>query len=287
MLPSCHAGHCHPPQLTAPSRATARAPIVTLCHGLSAQAEMTEMWGEKAVEGTSSQLLPYCTAAVPEPRSGTGSSWSGRVRARQVGTITFPAACGCTGGCLCHPDYFCNPASSWSECIHVPTDRRFPSGTHRESPLSPPWAAPMAPGSSLLASPCGEPATTEPGHPRAGHPGQGRPPPGPGARAAAFVRAMPSPARHGRVLQGTEQPRSAPCHLRLCPRPFPSEGPSKSALLAAVPGPGPVLRPRGSPSPSAVTSVGPAAPGPAPLPRGARERAACGTPPGPGTWPWV
>lgn len=177
-LPSCHAGHCHPPPLTAPSRATARAPIVTLCHGLSAQAEMTEMWGEKAVEGTSSQLLPYCTAAVREPHSGTGSGCSGGIRACQVGTITFPAACGCTGGCLCHCDCVCNPASPWSECIHAPTDRRFPSGTHRESLLSPPWAAPTAPGSP--PAPAGSPpwlsrATRGPGtRGRASHlPAQG------------------------------------------------------------------------------------------------------------------
>lgn len=208
------------------------------------------------MEATSSQLLPYRTAVVPEPRSGTGSGCSGRVRARQVGTITFPAACGCTGGCLCHPDYLRNPASPWSECIHFPADTRFPTGTHRESPLSPSWAAPMAPGSP--PAPAGSP-------PRLSRATRG---PGTPGRATSCPRGPSCCARPCDASTGTPRPcplghRTAPIRSlppALCPRRLPSKGPSRAALLAAVPGPGPVLRPRGSPSPSAGTSAGPRGP---------------------------
>lgn len=208
---------------------------------------MTEMWGQKTVEGTSSQLPPSCPAAVPEPRSGAGSGCSGRVRARGVGTVTRPAACGCAGGCLCHPNYFHNPvAFPWSEV--------YPrSSCHGLSLWNPQKVTPVTPmgcsdGSRLPASPCGEPTRAEQGHPRALHREQGQ----------LMAQGRPSCcARPCDASTGTPRPcppghRAPPIRSlppALCPRCFPSERPSRTALMAAVSGLGPVLRPRGAPEP--------------------------------------
>lgn len=65
-VPSCHAHGpiaCHRTSLT-----------VTLCHGLCARARVTEMWAEKAVQGSSHSSCARATLGYRQRRLGKGPS---------------------------------------------------------------------------------------------------------------------------------------------------------------------------------------------------------------------